>query len=192
MIHAYNHVRAYRVDVQAVCDSLVYNSQDSCMTMYHDPIVWNLRQQLTGKEIQVFMKDSVVDHAHVINDAFSVEQLRDGENYNQISSKEMFAFFEKGTIHQAQAKDNVLVIYYPEDEADSTLIGLNYTETSELQIFMENGKMQKIWMPKAEGTLYPMSQIPPEKKRLPGYDWYDYIRPLSKEDIFIWRPKNNE
>ena len=35
-IHAYNKVRAYRVDAQAVCDSLVYNSQDSCMTMYKD------------------------------------------------------------------------------------------------------------------------------------------------------------
>ena len=41
-IHAYNKVRAYRIDVQAVCDSLVYNSKDSCLTMYRDPIVWNL------------------------------------------------------------------------------------------------------------------------------------------------------
>lgn len=192
MIHAYNHVRAYRIDVQAVCDSLVYNSQDSCMTMYRDPMVWNMRQQLIGDKILVFMKDSVIDHAHVTGDAFSIEQLPDSVNYNQISSKEMFAFFENGKMKQAQAKDNVLVIYFPEDEADSTLIGLNYTETSELHIFMENGKMQKIWMPKAEGTLYPMSQIPPDKKKLPGFAWYDYIRPISKSDIFIWRPKKNE
>jgi hypothetical protein len=34
-----------------------------------------------------------------------------------------------------------------------------------------------------------MSQIPPDKKKLPGYAWYDYIRPLSKDDIFVWRPK---
>ena len=189
MIHAYNHVRAYRVDVQAVCDSLVYSSLDSCMTLYKDPIVWNLSHQLLGERIDVFMKDSVVDHAHVINDAFSIEQLPDLENYNQISSKEMFAYFENGAIHEAQATGNVLVIYYPEDEADSTLIGLNYTETTDLKIFLENGKMQRIWMPKAEGTLYPMSQIPADKKKLPGYAWYDYIRPLSKEDIFIWRPK---
>jgi hypothetical protein len=44
-------------------------------------------------------------------------------------------------------------------------------------------------MPKAEGTLYPMSQIPPEKKHLPGFAWFDYIRPLSKQDIFVWRGK---
>ncbi len=188
-IHAYNKVRAYRMDVQAVCDSLVYNSQDSCMTMYRDPIVWNMSQQLVGEEIQVFMKDSVVDHAHVINQAFSIEQLPDLVNYNQVSSKEMFAFFKEGKIHEAQAKDNVLIIYYPEDSSDSSLIGLNYTETSELKMLMENGKMKKIWMPKAEGTLYPMSQIPPEKKQLDGFAWFDYVRPLSKEDIFVWRGK---
>lgn len=191
-IYGYNKVRAYRVDVQAVCDSLVYNSQDSCMTMYHDPIVWNDNQQLVGEVIQVFMRDSVVDRAHVINDAFSVEQLPDLEHFNQVSSKEMFAYFEKGVIRETQAKDNVLIIYYPEDNADSSLVGLNYTETSELKMFMENRKMKKIWMPKAEGTLYPMSQIPPDKKLLPGYAWYDYIRPLSKGDIFVWRTKRKK
>lgn len=189
MIHAYNKVRAYRIDIQAVCDSLVYNSLDSCMTMFSDPIVWNNSQQLVGEVIQVFMRDSVVDHAHVINQAFSIEQLRDTAYYNQVSSNEMFAFFRDGEIYEAQAKDNVLIVYYPEDSADSTLIGLNYTETSELRMFLENRKMKKIWMPKAQGTLYPMSQIPPEKKYLPGYVWFDYVRPLSKDDIFVWRPK---
>jgi len=191
-IHAYNKVRAYRTDVQAVCDSLVYNSRDSCMTMYYDPIVWNFSQQLVGDEIQIFMRDSLVDRAHVINNAFSIEQLPDLKNYNQVSSHEMFAFFENGVMHEAQAKDNVLIIYYPEDEADSSLIGLNYTETAELRMFMENRKMKRIWMPKAEGTLYPMSQIPPDKKFLPGYAWYDYIRPTDRYDIFNWRPKRKD
>ncbi len=189
VIHAYNKVRAYRLDVQAVCDSLVYNSQDSCMTMYRDPIVWNQNQQLVGEQIQVFMKDSVVDHAHVINQAFSVEQLPQEQMFNQVSSTEMFAFFEKGQMHEGRAKDNVLVVYYPEDESDSSYVGLVYMETSELRMFMENRKLQRIWAPKSEGKMYPMSQIPPQKRFLEGFNWFDYIRPLSKEDIFVWRPK---
>ena len=44
-------------------------------------------------------------------------------------------------------------------------------------------------MPKAEGTLYPLSQVPPDKYFLPKYAWFDYIRPLDKDDIFNWRPK---
>ena len=188
-IHAYNKVRAYRRDLQAVCDSLVYDSKDSCMTMYRDPIVWNMSQQLFGEEIRVYMKDSTIDHAHVINQAFSAEQMADSVHFNQVSSKEMKAFFQKGEIRETQALENVLIVYYPVDESDSTLIGLNYTETPLMKMFLENRQMKKIWMERPSGVLYPMSQIPPDKFFLPQYAWFDYIRPLNKDDIFNWRPK---
>jgi lipopolysaccharide export system protein LptA len=188
-VHAYNKVRAYRVDVQAVCDSLVYNSQDSCMTMYRDPIVWNANQQLFGEVIRVYMKDSTIDRAHVDGQAFSAEQMPDTVHFNQVSSNEMFAFFENGEIYETDAKGNVLIVYYPVDDSDSSLIGLNYTETPLMKMYLENRKMKKIWMEKPTGTLYPMTQIPPEKYFLPRYVWFDYIRPLNKEDIFNWRPK---
>ena len=188
-IHAYNKVRAYRVDVQAVCDSLVYDSKDSCMTMYRDPIIWNRKQQLFGEEIRVYMRDSTIDWAHVVGQAFSAEQMPDSVHYNQVSSKEMKAFFKNGEMREMQAIDNVLVVYYPVDDADSTLIGLNYTETPLLKMFLENRKMKRIWIQKPTGTLYPMTQIPPDKYFLPQYAWFDYIRPLNKDDIFNWRPK---
>lgn len=188
-IHAYNKVRAYRVDVQAVCDSLVYNSQDSCMTMYHDPIVWNNGQQLFGEEIRAYMKDSTIDHVHVVGQAFSVEQLADSVHFNQVSSKEMMALFNKGEVYETNATGNVLIVYYPMDDSDSTLIGLNYTETPKLRMFLEKRKMKKIWMEKPTGVLYPMTQIPPSKYFLPGYAWFDYIRPLNRDDIFNWRGK---
>ena len=188
-IHAYNKVRAYRVDAQAVCDSLVYNSKDSCMTMYKDPILWNQNQQLLGEEIYIFMKDSTINKVHMLGQALSVEQLNDSIHFNQCSSKEMFAYFENGEISQGHAKDNVLIVYYPIDDSDSTIIGLNYTETTEMRMFLENRKMKRIWMPKAEGVLYPLTQVPPDKYFLPTYAWFDYVRPLNKEDIFNWRGK---
>ena len=188
-IHAYNKVRAYRVDAQAVCDSLVYNSKDSCMTMYKDPILWNQNLQLLGEEIYIFMKDSTINKVHVLGQALSVEQLNDSIHFNQCSSKEMFAYFENGEISQGHAKDNVLIVYYPIDDSDSTIIGLNYTETTEMRMFLENRKMKRIWMPKAEGVLYPLTQVPPDKYFLPTYAWFDYVRPLNKEDIFNWRGK---
>ena len=188
-IHAYHRVRAYRTDVQAVCDSLVYNSLDSCMTMYKDPIVWNNNQQLVGNEIQVFMKDSIIDRAHVIGQAFSIQQLQsDTAQFNQVSSKEMFAYFVDGNIHEAQAKDNVLIGYFFE-EGDTIPIIDNYQETTELRMFLKDRKLQSVWTPKTTGTLYPMNQIPAEKKFLPGFVWYDYIRPLDRYDIFVWRGK---
>ena len=189
-IHAFRHVRAYRTDVQAVCDSLVYNSQDSCMTMYYDPIVWNDNQQLVGDRIEVFLRDSVIDRAHIIGNCFSIQQLRtDTTCYNQVSSKEMFAFFVDGNIHEARAKDNVLIGYYFE-EGDSIPIIYNYQETTELRMFLKDRKLQRVWTPKTSGTMYPLNQIPADRKRLPGFMWYDGVRPLNRDDIFHWRSKH--
>mgnify|MGYP002869852032 CR=1 FL=1 len=182
-------MRAYRIDVQAVCDSLVYNTQDSCMVMYHDPIIWNGNQQLFGEEVRAYMKDSTIHRAHVIGQAFSTEQLHDSVHFNQVSSKEMIAYFNKGEIKEAHAIDNVLVTYFPIEEKDSSLIAMDYTETTLMKLYFDNRKLQRVWAGPSTGTFYPLNQIPESRRFLPGYAWFDYIRPLNKDDIFNWRPK---
>ena len=189
--HCYNKVRVFRNDVQAVCDSLVYNTKDSCMTMYRDPIAWSGDRQLLGEEIQVFMKDSTIDRAHIINQALTAELMPDKEHYQQLSSKEMFAYFTKGQITQTEAIGNVRSIYYPVDDKDSTLMGLVYIETDTMKMFMRDRQLQKIWTSKTDGTWYPMTQIPPERYKLDGFTWFDYIRPINKDDIYEWRGKKD-
>ena len=185
---AYHKVRFYRSDVQGVCDSLVFSAKDSCLTMYRDPILWNKRQQLLGEQIMIYMNDSTIDWAHIQNQALSVERL-DSANYNQVTGKEMKAFFKDGEMNQVDVIGSVRLVYYPM-EKDSTYIGMNISETSQLSMFIENRKLKKMIMsPKSNGTLYPMSQIPSDKKRLDNFAWFDYVRPLSKNDIFIWRGK---
>ena len=189
-VHGFNHVRAYRTDMQAVCDSLVYSTLDSCMTMYKDPITWNENRQLVGEKIMAFMNDSTVDSVLVVGQALSIEKLDDKDHYNQVASKDMFAYFKEGDLYKSIAKGNVRSIYYPVDEKDTTYIGLNYNETDQMVMYLEKKKLQEIWMPKAEGTLYPMTQIPPSKMYLQNFAWFDYIRPTDKNDIFNWRGKH--
>ncbi len=185
---AYHKVRMYRTDVQGVCDSLVYDTRDSCMTMYYDPILWNQGQQLLGEEIKVYMNDSTIDWAHIINQALTVEQ-KDSIHYNQVSGKEMKAYFENGDMRRVEVIGNVQIAFFPEEE-DSTMIGFNTSEGSLLHLYLKDRKMEKAKMiGKSNGILYPMDQIPPEKLRLPTFVWFDYIRPLNKEDIFNWRGK---
>lgn len=189
-VFAYPHVRVYRTDVQAVCDSMVMNSLDSVLTMYKDPILWSDGRQILGEEIRAYMADSTIRFAHVIGQALSVEMLPDTVHYNQVSSKEMKSWFEEGKLRLNQAQGNVKTVYYATDNADSTLIGLNYLETDTLKMFMSpTRRLERIWACKHSGTMYPISQIPPEKYKLPEFVWFDYVRPLSKDDIFEWRPK---
>lgn len=188
-MRAYHKVRAYRTDVQAVCDSLVYNSKDSCMTMYTDPILWHGEQQLLGEEIKIYMNDSTIDWAHIINQALTVEK-KDSIHYNQVSGKEMKAFFIDGDMRLVEVNGNVLVVYYPVEEKDSSLIMMNYSEGGLLKMYLKERRMERgVFVGKTTGTAYPLDQIPPDKSKLPSFVWFDYIRPLNKEDIFEWRAK---
>lgn len=187
-MRAFHKVRMYRTDLQGVCDSLVYNSKDSCVTMYRDPILWNEGQQLLGEEIKIFLNDSTIDWAHIINQALTVE-MKDSLHYNQVSGKEIKAYFDNGEMRKVDVIANVLVIFYPQEE-DSTMIGMNTSETSLLTMHLQNRKMKRMVMsPKSDGVLYPMDQIPADKMKLPTFVWFDYIRPRNKEDIFEWRAK---
>ena len=189
-VHAYPKVRAYRQDLQAVCDSLVFNSQDSCMTMYKDPVVWNMNRQLLGEKIMVYMNDSTVRFAHVVGQALSIEQMPDSVHYNQITSNEMKSYFDHGEIKTAESIGNVQTVYFMTDDKDSSLIGLNYLETDTMRMYMGPGrKMEKIWTNKFASTMYPMTQIPPSKYKLSNFAWFDDIRPKDKNDIFVWRGK---
>lgn len=190
-VHCYNKVRAYRTDVQAVCDSLVYNTKDSCMTMYKDPITWNANRQLLGEVIKVFMKDSTIDKAHVINQALSVELLPDSTHFNQVSSREMFGYFDKGEIRRTEAIGNVLTAYHLQDDKDSSLISMVYLETDTMRMYMKNRQLESIWTCKNNSVMYPITQIPLSRAKLPSFVWFDYIRPLNKDDIFNWRGKKS-
>lgn len=190
--HAFKHVRAYRSDLQAVCDSLVSTSIDSCMTMYQDPIVWNGERQLIGEVIKVYMNDSTIREAQVIGQALSIELLDKKEHYDQVSSRQMNSYFDDGKIRRIICTGNVKSIYYVMDSKDSTLTNLNYMETDTMKVYLSpERKLEKIWVPKAVGTMYPITQIPPSKYKLPEFVWFDYIRPLNKDDIFEWRGKKD-
>ena len=189
-VFAYPHVRAYRKDVQAICDSLVFSTKDSCMTMYYDPIVWSDNRQLLGERIEAYMNDSTIREAHIIGQALSVEQGLTEKDFNQISSKQMDAYFVDGVIRRTVAVNNVRVIYYSLDDNDSTYMGLNHTQTDTLRMFLSKERqLERIWTPRHTSVTYPMTQIPPDKYRLPEFAWFDDLRPRNKDDIFEWRGK---
>ena len=98
--------------------------------------------------------------------------------------------FIGGDMRQVDVNGNVLVVFYPIDDKDSTMIGLNYSEGSFLRMLLKERRMEQgAFIGKANGTLYPMDQIPADKYKLPPFVWFDYIRPRNKEDIFEWRGK---
>ena len=192
IIKGFHKVRMYRSDVQAVCDSLVFSTLDSCITMYYDPIIWNGGQQVLGEKILIYLNDSTIDWVHIQNQALLVEQL-DTAHFNQISGREIKAYFKNGEIDYADVIGNVLVAYYYQEDEGQELTGLNTTQASHLTAYMVDRQMEKLLITnKSNGVFYPILQSPPDKMKLPTFGWFSKLRPLSPFDILIWRGKNSE
>ena len=188
VLHGYFHARAFRTDMQMVADSLVFSSRTKKVTLYRDPIVWSDNKQIVGEEINAYMNDSTLDSIYVDRQALTIEQV-DSTHFNQVASQQMRAYFDKqGEVKENRAIGNVMVVNYPL-EKDSTILYQNYVETAQARMFMRNRKLYKIWAPASHGYFYPIGLAPADRTKLPGFAWFDYIRPLSPDDVFNWRGK---
>ena len=188
----YHKVSIFKSDMQGICDSIRFSSVDTCLTMFYDPVIWTSNQQILGEKIDIFLNDSTIDWAHIYNQSLAVEHV-DSTFYNQVSGKEIKAYFDgAGELEKVDILGNVLAVYYLLEE-DSTYIGMNYSETSVMNIYVADRQMYKLVMsPGSNGNIYPMSQRPEDKIFLPSFLWLEELRPKSKDDIFVWKGKKEE
>ena len=183
-LKAYHNVRIYRADLQAICDSLQFNSRDSILRLYQNPALWSEGRQLTGDTIYIFMNDSTIDYTHIRRNAFSIEQ-KDSIHFNQLKGTSLKLFFDEGAIRRVFAEGNVETIAYPE-EKDKSLTGIrNLLQAGYLDISVKDNAFERLvaW-PAPKGVATPFHLMTSDKYRLKDFYWYDYLRPLNKDDIF--------
>ncbi len=182
-VKAFYGVRFYRTDVQGVCDSMLFNTRDSVLYMFTEPIIWNEQYELYGDTIEVFMNDSTIDFAHVKQFAFAVQAV-DTMHYNQLKGNDLKAYFNGKSLRLIDIEGNAESIYYVAEEA-GPLIGLNTTKSAYLSIQLLDNKLDRIvWKPKVEASMIPLPDLKPEQKTLKDFYWFDYLRPKDKDDIY--------
>ncbi|MDD2313390.1 MAG: OstA-like protein [Proteiniphilum sp.] len=183
-IKAYYEVRFFRADLQGICDSLHYASRDSMVYMMGDPVVWNENNQILGEQIHVYLNDSTIEKAIVKDYALAIQDRGKEKQYNQLSGRDMTAFFREGDLYNVLVEGNAESLYYL-TEKDSTIIGLNKTESSYLSMDIENEQIKrlKLWS-STNAVTTPLPQLKPEDSRLKGFVWLDYLRPTGPRDIF--------
>ena len=189
-VKAFHDVRFWRSDFQGVCDSLHYSSQDSIIYMLGNPVLWNESNQILGYQIDVYLNDSTVEKAHIKEFALAIQDRGVDDQYNQMSGREMTAFFYNGEIYNVLVEGSAMSLYYLVED-DGTVIAMNKTESPYLSMDIKEDKLQKLLLwPTPSGVSTPIPQLLPEQKRLEGFVWLDYLRPLNSFDIF--RPNIRE
>jgi lipopolysaccharide export system protein LptA len=188
-IKAYYGVRFYRVDLQGVCDSLQFNTADSVLNMYKNPILWNTGYQMNGDTIKILFNDSTIERMYVLRYSYAIQKLEsaiDSSYFNQLKGKNLTAYFQGGEIYKMHVDGNAESIYYPIDEKDGSFIGLFKSVSSYINFDIKSRKPTRIvWYPEPDCDILPIPDLKPDDKFLKDFINYDYLRPKSREDIFV-------
>jgi lipopolysaccharide export system protein LptA len=182
IVKSYYGVKMFKSDLQAKADSVTYSFQDSVIRLYDKPVIWSEENQLTADYIEIHTRNKKMYKMLMENSSFIVSR-EDSSFFNQIKGKNMVCYFRDNKLYRIDVNGNGQTIYYPEDEDE--LIGMNKAACSDLIIYLDESKVDRInFLTKPDATLYPLKEIPENLKTLSGFIWLDAERPYKKEDIF--------
>lgn len=182
-IQAFHHVRIFSDSLQAVSDSLFYSGRDSIFRLFHDPIVWASNNQVTGDTIYLFTKNKKAERLFVFENGMVIN--KSGENlYNQLKGNTLNGYFKDGAIDYMRAKGSAESVYFAKDEDDG-FVGMNNANADIIDMYFAEKELNRVvFRNEATATLYPMNQIPEDKRTLRSFKWLEEKRPKTKFELF--------
>ena len=180
---ALGNVRVYKWDMQARCDSLVYNELDSLGRLYLDPIVWNEgNRQYTADSLSVISENGHMRKASLMSNAF-ITIKEDEVSYDQIRGAEMMAFFDTTTaLQRFDALGGASAVFFLEE--NDALATVNKVDSKMLTANFLNGEIEKIFYYDApHNDAYPAVQLPSDTRQMKGFRWDPERCPQGKEDV---------
>jgi len=182
MLKAFYNVRIYKPDLQGRCDSLTYAERDSTVRMYRRPLLWNDSTQISGDTIYLEMAHNQPDSLKVFPNAFMLS-IVDSMRHNQVSGRIMLGKFRDNSLHRIFVNGNGESLYYPKEE-DGTFIGMNRSVSSRILIKFKTGEIDQIaFLGKPDAQMYPIDDIPPDRKYIEGFEPQFAERPRDKKDL---------
>jgi len=184
-IRCYYKVKFFRHDLQGMCDSMSYHGNDSTMFLYHDPVLWSEKNQLTSDSIKMTMLNSEIDSMILYNSAFIISK-DDTNKFNQVKGRNMVGFFKNNELYKVKVIGNSETIYFAREE-DHSLIGITRVYSSDMLIFVEKNQIKSItYINEPKAVTSPEKDVSPYDLKLKGFKWIEGKRPLTKMDIFKW------
>lgn len=181
---AFHHVRIFNDSLQAVSDSLHYSTADSTFKLFGEPVVWNDKSQVTGDTIYMYTQNQKAKRLYVYYNGMIINKANDAM-YNQIAGRTLNGYFVDGSIDYVRVKGSPAEsIFYPQDD-DSAYVGMNRSSGDVIDIYFVKKELNKVkFVNNVDGILYPLRQIPADKKELKGFKWLDKRRPKNKLELF--------
>jgi len=175
---AWPHVKIFMKDLQGVCDSLVYQVEDSLLTLYQAPVLWSSENQITGDTIRIWLKNKEMDSLRIYASCFLISQA-DSAGYNQVKGRQMYGKFKDNALHKLKVNGNAESIYFSKNEEKNTYEGVNKSLSNEILIYFEEQKPKKIsFLSKPDGSFIPYYEVYENPPLLEDFNWQPERRPV--------------
>ena len=179
---AYNNVKVFKQDMQAISDSLEYRSADSTIYFYGDPVLWNGENQMTADSIRMLIENQTISKVFLNVNSFVISQDT-LLNYNQIKGRRMVAEFGGNELRRVLVEGNGETLYFAIDEKTKEFMGMNKMLCSNIIIRFQEGKVNNLsFYIKPEAKFIPPHELQEEDKRLDEFTWRQEVRP-QREDV---------
>ena len=120
----------------------------------------------------------------MIKNAFIISQS-DSIRFNQIYGKDMVAYVEDRELIQINVLEEGKSVYFIRDDYGG-LIGVNFIECKDMEIYMKNNKVDRIWFfEQPKGKIHPPLTLDITETILPNFKWDIDYRPLNKSYNFV-------
>lgn len=189
---ALRNVKAFKKDMQLVCDSLSYSDLDSLVRLYDSPMVWQeTDRQYSADSISVMIKDNNLKKASLMSNAFIVIQ-EDSLCYDQIKGTEMMAYFDStGLLTRFDSMGGASGLFYIEE--NGVLATVNKFEAKMLTATLTEGNINDLfYFEDVKTDAYPIVQLPKDERQLKGFMWSPQRRPAKPSDVTAFVPSESE
>jgi len=185
-IRANHNVKIFNRKLQATSDSLTFTESMNILYLFKKPIVWSENAELKGEKMNIYFKDSLVDKVEIFENTSALMELDSGEYFNQISGREMIAYFSNQKLKSAYVNGNAQTLFYPYEEknTDTSLIvkrkGMNRLYAGDLRLDLDSGEVKGVsYIDKPDGKFYPMNKINKDEQFIKEFSWNPALRPKN-------------
>jgi lipopolysaccharide export system protein LptA len=182
-LRAFHHTSISQRDFKGICDSLIYNFKDSSIHLYHSPILWSSKNQITGDTMRIYIQNGSIKTLIVNGNSFLASEIK-SETYNQIAGKKMINQFEKNKLKSVLVSGNAESIYYIRNNETDTAeyTGVNKVSCGKMKIGFDTSKVNSIrFYAEPDGKMYPVKDFPETEKFLSGLKWRTNLQPLIED-----------
>lgn len=178
---ALKNVRFHRESLQGACDSLQFNTLDSLIRLYKQPLLWNENKQLSADSIQIVLSGRSLRKAELNSSAF-VAVKEDSLHFDQIKGADIIIFFEKGELSRFDALGSASMLFFFAE--DSILTTMNEKECKAMSARLKDKNIERIrYFGTITSNAYPLFNLEKEKQKLKGFQWLEERRPKNRFDV---------